>query len=65
MHLVYLWHLFFNDEYNIFNRKHIEFCFICVCCVASSVELEYLGHRVHVTMLPNPSHLEVRFYTKK
>ena len=28
-------------------------------CLASSVELEYKGNRVHVTMLPNPSHLEV------
>jgi len=26
---------------------------------ASSVELEYGGRQVHVTMLPNPSHLEV------
>ncbi len=29
---------------------------------ASHVDLEYSDKMVHVTMVPNPSHLEVRLY---
>ena len=32
---------------------------MCVLFLASSIDVDYNGHSVHLTMLPNPSHLEV------
>jgi hypothetical protein len=56
-------HQVIEHDYNItFLLYSIDNQIIFVCIVDTSEDIQYHGKDLHVSLIPNPSHLEVTWY---